>query len=317
MQYTRTSAECGINHTAQKRGKDKTMMREELRAAVAEKMGTSIENVVLHEVQKNNGKMMTGLTVRGLLGSNISPCLYVDQIISSWENGKSTDETAEEIADMFRSAVMAGGAETPEISRETVLNGAFIQVVNAEKNESQLVDMPHRKFMDLAAIVRSQVNIGLRDGLSSMKVTNQVIRTFGISEDELFEAASRNTMERFPLRFMSMAQMMAEMTGLPEEMVYGMEMPLYVVTNEQKMNGAAALYWPEKIGEFADMIGDDVYVLPSSIHEILLYPVHAGGDPIMLREMVCEINATEVAPEEVLSDNVYVYKRETRKLSAA
>lgn len=293
------------------------MMREELRAAVAEKMGTSIENVVLHEVQKNNGKMMTGLTVRGLLGSNISPCLYVDQIISSWENGKSTDETAEEIADMFRSAVMAGGAETPEISRETVLNGAFIQVVNAEKNESQLVDMPHRKFMDLAAIVRSQVNIGLRDGLPSMKVTNQVIRTFGISEDELFEAASRNTMERFPLRFMSMAQMMAEMTGLPEEMVYGMEMPLYVVTNEQKMNGAAALYWPEKIGEFADMIGDDVYVLPSSIHEILLYPVHAGGDPIMLREMVREINATEVAPEEVLSDNVYVYKRETRKLSAA
>ena len=86
-----------------------------------------------------------------------------------------------------------------------------------------------------------------------------------------------------------MGQMMSELAGgSPEDFDGDMKSPLYVLTNSQKWNGAAAMFWPEKIGEIADKIGDDLYVLPSSIHEVLCLPVE-DADAKALADIVVSL----------------------------
>ena len=83
--------------------------------------------------------------------------------------------------------------------------------------------------------------------------------------------------------------------------------PLYVATNECKCHGAAVLLYDGVLERFAERIGSDFYILPSSVHETLFMPVLPDTDGCMLPELVCGINTEQVAPEEVLSDNVYLY----------
>lgn len=66
--------------------------------------------------------------------------------------------------------------------------------------------------------------------------------------------------------------------------------------------------------EFADRVGSDVFILPSSIHETLLIPANADMDTEYLRDMVRTVNRTKVAPDEILSDNVYYYSRLTDRV---
>ena len=99
----------------------------------------------------------------------------------------------------------------------------------------------------------------------------------------------------------------------PEE--YGP--PLYVLTNKEKTQGAAMIARPDIMKEIGDKFGCDYYVLPSSTHEVLVMPVSAGVELEMLSAMVHEVNATEVSPQDKLSDKVQYYDREREQLRNA
>lgn len=81
---------------------------------------------------------------------------------------------------------------------------------------------------------------------------------------------------------------------------------MFVLTNDTKVNGAAAILNDDTRQEIADKVGD-FYVLPSSIHETLIIPKDAGMELRDLEQMVQEVNQTQVAPQERLSDHVYEY----------
>ena len=66
-----------------------------------------------------------------------------------------------------------------------------------------------------------------------------------------------------------------------------------------------------------EKLGDDYYVLPSSIHECMILPAGLRPDPKELQDMVREINLTQVEPEEILADSVYRYERHTERLETA
>jgi hypothetical protein len=102
---------------------------------------------------------------------------------------------------------------------------------------------------------------------------------------------------------MEMNPQMTEMLGVAPE-----HEEQLVLSNTKKINGAAAMT-DKKILELAlDKLGvDTLYILPSSIHEVLA--VAAMGDPDELRQLVCEVNDTQVVPKERLSYNVYKYER--------
>ena len=97
----------------------------------------------------------------------------------------------------------------------------------------------------------------------------------------------------------------------------GDAVPMYVCTNTMKLNGAGTILYTGLLQEFADRVGSDVFILPSSIHEMILIPANEYCDVDYLKDMVRTVNATEVAPEEILSDNVYYYNRLTDRVELA
>ena len=90
----------------------------------------------------------------------------------------------------------------------------------------------------------------------------------------------------------------------------------YVITNSNGINGASVILYTDILKEIGGFLGEDYYLLPSSIHEMLAIPVSAPMDEKEMHEMVEEVNRSCVVSEEILSDSVYRYdcKAETIRI---
>lgn len=92
------------------------------------------------------------------------------------------------------------------------------------------------------------------------------------------------------------------------------ELTLYVLTNREKIFGASAMLYSEKLKELADRFGCDLLILPSSVHEVLIVPDDRKREYDYYRWMVKEVNTTQVDPEEILSYNLYRYDRKKEEI---
>lgn len=289
------------------------MLKEELRIAVAKELGVdeSIVNVI--DVMKNNSVKKISLTVSEKRGNvTVSPRIYIEDILRDIENGyASVSEAAEHIAKKYREC-MKMPIPNFEFTPEMIYGRAFIQAVNAEKNSEMLEGAPHMKMLDLAGVVRFTVDT-MTGSVGTVLVTNSLCDKLGIDHGKLLETAMENT-KKHGFQIMGIGAMLGGLLGEEEE--DDGAPGLCVVTNSEKMNGANAILFPELFGDYAKRMRGDFFVLPSSIHEILLLPT-SGANASDLRMMVTEINATQVAPDEVLSNNVYLYKADTNELVVA
>ena len=89
---------------------------------------------------------------------------------------------------------------------------------------------------------------------------------------------------------------------------------MYVLTNQNKLNGASCILYEHLLELFADRLGADLYILPSSVHEVILIPATSDTSFAELSRMVKEVNETQVSPEEILSDHVYYFSRNSRSI---
>ena len=122
-----------------------------------------------------------------------------------------------------------------------------------------------------------------------------------------------------------MNEVMKEMfreDDMPAEMADMMfeEMPptqqMYVISNSKKVNGAASMLYVDELFELSKKIGTSLYILPSSVHEVIAVSTEMGN-PETLSEMVREVNDTQVSEEEQLSDHVYFFNADTKELKIA
>lgn len=112
-------------------------------------------------------------------------------------------------------------------------------------------------------------------------------------------------------------QMAEEYGVFLEENEGAREMPLYVLTNAIRLNGASVLFYTDCLKSFADSVGRDIFVLPSSIHEVLLIPVDEDVSAWDMRQVVETVNHQIVSDEEILSNHVYRYLYDSHKLIIA
>lgn len=89
---------------------------------------------------------------------------------------------------------------------------------------------------------------------------------------------------------------------------------LYALTNVEKQYGASMITQPEVLNKLEQLFPEGFYVLPSSVHEVLIVPDNGEMEPKMLGEMVREVNKNEVERQEVLSDRVYSYDKEKHQI---
>lgn len=285
------------------------MMIEEIKKELERKVseGTTVEFVT---VAKNNGIERQGFTIR-IPGAVIFPTIYVEEQLDLVRNGFMTPE---DVADYVLETAEENKASESmnnaieNLSKQMILENVQYQLVNKETNWSELDQTTHKDFLDLTAIYRVML-----DNNSSFVVRNSLMWKFDISFEELDEAARQNT-EDVGFLVRSMASVIAELHDIPEEMLA--DNPMLMMSNKRGALGAAIMLYPEYFKKVANAWEDDLYILPSSIHELIALPA-SKMEAEELRFMVKEVNDNEVALEERLSYNVYRYDRETGELRVA
>lgn len=190
-------------------------------------------------------------------------------------------------------------------------------LVNKEQNQEMLQSVSHIDYLDLAVIFKLVVPPDT-DDLATITVRDEFLERWDVSVEELYELAKANSRIILPGQAKNMFDVLAQM--VPAEVLDGMipeaEAPMYVISNSKNVNGASTILYSEVLANLADKIEDDLFVLPSSIHEVIAVPA-SGADADALTEMVREVNATQVAENEVLSDHAYFYSRENKELACA
>ena len=192
---------------------------------------------------------------------------------------------------------------------EKMRDSIIYRLVNYEKNAEMLQNCPHIRVHDLALTFRSLVSFD-ETAVTSALVNNDQMEEWGVSRSDLLLDAQKNSRKLFPPVIYPMYQLLegADQEE-PEE-----EPCMYVATNRQMLFGAVALLYQDVLEEFGEKTGGNFYVMPSSVHEVILVPDRDGFDPQMLCSMVREVNETVVSEDEVLSDSVYYYDCDMHKL---
>lgn len=271
--------------------------------------GTRLQLIPL---EKNNGIIMDGLSVRKE-GKRVAPMIYLDSYYREYLDGRSLRGICDQILECcedsdFEEHFDVDFFREPERVRPTVA----YRLINYEKNRELLQEIPHLPFLDLAMIFYSLLT-DTPVGHATVLIRNSHLELWGKNTSWLYEAAKENTEKLLPKRLVSMEDMIYELSEGKQEPEYA-GVPMYVLTNSRKSFGAACLLYDGVLGECFRRLEESYYLIPSSVHEVILIPASAVGDSRELCALVQEMNRTQVRSTEVLSDTVYLYSEETRRL---
>ena len=280
--------------------------------------------VTLHQVRKNNSMTRDALLIQKE-GENISPTIYLDSFYEKHLKGEDVYEIAEKIVEIYEENDIPKCVNANEFFEyENVKDKIIFKLVNFDKNKDMLKNVPHRNFHDLAIVYCCFFDKIFGDFATTL-INAEHIGKWGISENELYELAYENTLSICKLDFRTMNEIMVDMLmsdDITEEIKDCIleqlqsdetECPMYVLTNKYKLFGTSLIVYEHVLEAIAEKIGD-FYIIPSSIHEVILIPVKSDMNVNCMLDMVKEVNATQVSYDEVLSDNIYLYKSENGEI---
>lgn len=269
--------------------------------------------VELCTVTKTNGVELTGVSIR-YKGENIAPNIYLNGFYDEYLDGKDLKAIVDEVLVQDKESRIAdfdAGSIADFMDFSKMRNRIGFRLINTEANKKELADVPHRNFMDLSVIYHVIFDMG-KDRVSSAKVTNAHMNTWEVTEEELWAAALENSSKRNPLSLKGLSDTLCEDFDAPGPVP---QVPIDILTNKDKMFGAAVLLYPDIKELFAEKYGKNVWIIPSSVHEVLVYYDEADAEE--LKEMIQTVNENEVLPQEVLSDHPYKFLYETREFVVA
>ena len=268
---------------------------------------------------KNNGRERTGIIVE-TPGVNISPTIYLEEYYQCYQSGKNLEEIVEDIRSFYESIRKEESRDYKKIlSYEGVKDRIVFKLINTEKNREFLKTVPHTDILDLSVVFYALLEVS-REGAAMMTICENHLRQWDIGRDVLWKAAEENVRRILPAELFTMRHALNEIVGSAEagsdeenllDGGDGERDRMYVLTNRMRSYGAACIAYPYIPGMIGETLGSDYYILPSSVHEVMIVPACGGLDGEELEEMVREINVTQVAEEEVLSNHIYYYERRT------
>ena len=269
-------------------------------------------------------RSLDGLTlVRNEAVKNVSPTIYINDLLETYLKTENLQEVLQSAAQTMEKAFDAVSV-VGNLDFDSAKDNIVFQVINTIQNEEMLRDVPHREFQDLSIIYRWIVKMD-EQGIQSSVVRNNFANQLGMTEEQLFKCAVENTRRILPPTVKSMNDVMKEMfmaDGMPVEIAEMMidevsaDKMMWVISNDRRINGAGSMLYEDNLHKLAMKLETDLYILPSSIHECIAVSTDMG-DPYELAAMVNEINMGEVDISERLSNNVYYYDREARKITLA
>lgn len=279
--------------------------------------GSDLE-VSVDKTLKNNNIALDGLRIFPKnIKNGATPNIYLNQFYTRVTNGEQLEEVLREIANIYLSNKDNISLSNLNMSS---LDDIYLCIINKDFNLEFLKDTPYIEFDNLAIIFKKLV---LQDEQEIGSITLKSNIFPSLDKEILYNIALENTRRLFGIKVRTMKEMIIEMATndfddipielMEKNMIEDTYMPMYVITNDKAINGASTLLFTDIFQNLANKLKSDLFILPSSVHELIVVPV-ANNDPENLKNMVYDVNRGYVRQEEWLSDNIYIFKRDANKI---
>lgn len=265
-----------------------------------------------------NGVVKRCLSIKSR-GADVSPCVWLDEFYSAYVNNEmNLSDIAEEIFQSYKQNGMDCSIDASQfMDWNKIRQRIRCRLINTEKNKILLSDVPHRDILDMSVVYYYWVTItGSVEG--TINICNQHMKFWDTDENTLYSEAWQNMRkagEADVSNIIDHINSTLDMTQTND--INRLNGQMYVLSNSNRLYGAIYMTDLEKLAEIAEKMDTDLWILPSSIHEVILIPCNYTDDAKKLADMVSEINKTELSAEEILSCHVYYFSRKTARISIA
>lgn len=295
----------------------------EIMTRITQRMGKDY-TARIYKVTKNNSLELDSLVLLKE-GKNFAPNIYLQPYFEAYQQGTSINELVNRLCNIYQSCIVPIVDEKFNYAYEEMKPHIIYRLVSYERNQKLLEKVPHIRYMDLAITYHCLVRDD-EEGIGTIRITNEHMKVWKAQLKDIHEFAANNTQKQFPSTIRSMEEVIkgilidelkTDDADLPEEYLdqivnssnQGKQKNMYILTNYKGINGASCLLYQNVLNDFAEELETDFYIFPSSIHEVILVPASNQQVSKEYTTMVREINETQVARDEVLSDKVYYYSR--------
>lgn len=298
---------------------------EEIKERAAAYLGSQYK-VDLNYIPKNNGIILDGLTITRE-GESVSPTIYLEPFYEWFKEGQKLQDILAAIMHTYEHARLKEGINMDFFADfSKVANHIVYKLINYERNAEQLDGIPYFRYLDLA-IVFYYIYENNMIGSATIQITNHHLKMWHVTKEEIYELAKKNTPKLLKAECKNMQEILRELMYERGREVFSTQeamhmeldkktvddmgsegMPMYVLSNASRINGAAVILYKDALKGIAEKLHDNLYILPSSIHEVILVPQDYCNRK-NLEEMVSEVNTSQVDAQEVLSNRVYLYSR--------
>lgn len=255
----------------------------------------------------------------------MSPSIYLKEYFEDYVNGVSMGEIIANIYGVYKRYRIQNDINADFFyDFEKIKKSIVYKLVNKEKNKRMLQDVPHVDVLDLSVVFYFLVNTKIIQNATAM-IHNEHLNMWNVSRDEIFKIATENTPRLLSYDIKSIDEIFrkyieqcralgADITEQQSMYMEGLsyqqkDVKMYVLTNIFQMNGAACMLYEKPVKWFSGQMDDDLYIIPSSVHEVIMIPARDIGKN-ELNTMVEQVNKEELAECDILSDHVYMYDRE-------
>lgn len=280
---------------------------------VAQQLNEDI-SLQVHTALKNNSKERVGLTITDKR-INISPTIYLEEYYKQFEDGMPISHIVDSIINVYHEVKFEHDWNIQTVKDFELMHPKIVyKLILANKNELLLQSMPFIAYLDFAIVFYILFEID-ESGTATIPITHELMKIWNVSLDEIEQYAFQNAPQLLPAVFKPMKVVIDELLGTKFQHEDCAEELMYVLTNSLKSFGAACILYDGMLDEISKQLGENFYILPSSIHEMIIIPESNSPSRAHLDEMITDVNQTHVAEEELLAEHVYYYNRDTHQLN--
>ena len=245
-----------------------------------------------------NGVVFEGIVIMN--NSPIATVIYTEKLIAdAVALGKSVADVTDIILEIYEAHKNQDFDVQAFTDADWILEHIYV-AIQRTSDEPLIKKSSELEGLELYLYLKDAIS----DGSFSIKLTQEHLSNANIELSAAWDKAVANTCADTVI--LSMSEIMAEMLGAPAE---EMDIPLWIISNTRRIKGASAIINRTALSQFASEFGTDILVvIPSSTHEMIILPFKDDMDIDYFSNMVKEVNDSEVAPEERLTDRAYLLK---------
>lgn len=263
----------------------------------------------------NNGVETDCLYIRRE-NENVFPSIHLDSLYEAYETGMPMETVCSIIIKQYNNALSQSvSPDCLDMSQEEFESRVCFRIIDHAKNEELLQRLPHFDLLGFAVIFTLELG-AIGDCSYCTKINHQLACTYGESPERLFALAARNTPALLPAKLERLEDVIAPMCNVPP-LPEDFDSHLFVLTNRRLSHGASAIMYPGVLDDIREIYGDDFYILPSSIHEVILAQAEytKGNTPDFLDGLIQKVNSIAVDPCEYLGSRAVTYSEFKRKFA--